>query len=187
MSQKVNKVGIYSGIFDPVHHGHISFAQKALKDLGLKKVYFMVEPNPRRKESASDIRHRLNMMWLALRDQPGLELLHMDHQTFSVAETLPWLEEKFEDAKLHLLMGSDRFKKLHTWPGFEHLKSKVEFVVGQRAGDDTSNIPIDHQTVSAGLADLASSNLRDLPQNQLATAVPDTVAQYIKAEQLYSD
>jgi nicotinate-nucleotide adenylyltransferase len=183
----MKKIGIYSGIFDPVHHGHISFAQKAMKELGLEKVYFMVEPQPRRKTNQSDIRHRLNMMWLALRDQPGLELLHSDHQTFSVAETLPWLEEKFDDAKLHFLMGSDRFMKLHTWPGFEQLRSKVDFVVGQRADEDTSQIPIDHHPLSTGLADLASSGIRGLPSNQLSTAVPDNVAQYIKAEQLYSD
>ena len=183
----MKKIGIYSGIFDPVHHGHISFAKKAMQELGLDKVYFMVEPTPRRKTEQSDIRHRLNMMWLALRDQPGLELLHSGHQTFSVAETLPWLEEKFEDAKLHFLMGSDRFMKLHTWPGFEQLQSKVNFVVGQRAGHDTSNIPIEHQPVSTGLADLASSGVRDLPGAEMATVVPDTVAQYIQAEQLYTN
>ncbi len=183
----MKKIGIYSGIFDPVHHGHISFAQKAMKELGLEKVYFMVEPQPRRKTNQSDIRHRLNMMWLALRDQPGLEMLHGDHQTFSVAETLPWLEEKFDDAKLHFLMGSDRFMKLHTWPGFEQLRSKVDFVVGQRTNEDTSQIPIDHHPLTTGLGDLASSGVRSLPDNQLATAVPDNVAQYIKSEQLYTD
>lgn len=180
-------VGIYSGIFDPVHHGHISFAQKALQELGLDKVYFMVEPQPRHKANASSIRHRLNMMWLALRDQPGLEMLHLDHQTFSVAETLPWLEEKFQDAKIHLLMGTDQFKAIHSWPGFETLKSKVEFVVGQRADEDSSAIPIDHQPISTGLSDLASSNIRSLPTKQLATAVPDNVAKYITVEQLYSN
>jgi nicotinate-nucleotide adenylyltransferase len=183
----MKKIGIYSGIFDPVHHGHISFAQKAMKELGLEKVYFMVEPTPRRKTKQSDIRHRLNMMWLALRDQPGLEMLQSDHETFSVAETLPWLEEKFEDAKLHLLMGSDRFMNIHTWPGFESLKSKVDFVVGQRAGDDTSPIPIDHHAMTTGLSDLASSNIRNLSTDQMSTVVPDNVAQYIKAEQLYAD
>ena len=183
----MKKIGIYSGIFDPVHHGHISFAQKALRELGLEKVYFMVEPQPRRKTNQSDIRHRLNMMWLALRDQPGLEMLHSDHQTFSVAETLPWLEEKFQDAKLHFLMGSDRFEKLHTWPGFEQLKSKVEFVVGQREGEDSGQILIEHQPIEASLSDLSSTNIRSLPTEQLATAVPDNVAQYIKTEQLYLD
>lgn len=179
-------VGIYSGIFDPIHHGHISFAQKALQELGLDKVYFLPEAKPRRKADASDIRHRLNMVWLALREERGLELLQLEHPTFSVAETLPWLEERFKDAKLHLLMGTDLFKDVHQWPGFEQLKSKVNFVVGQRAGEDSSQIPIDHQPITASLSDLASSNVRGLSQAQLATAVPSDVARYINTNQLYT-
>jgi len=182
----MKNIGIYSGIFDPVHHGHVSFAQKALKDLGLDKVYFLPEAKPRRKSQASDIRHRLNMVWLALRDQKDLELLQLDHPTFSVAETLPWLEDKFQDAKLHLLMGSDLFKDLHQWPGFDELKSKVNFIVGQRDGDDSTPIQIEHQPITASLADLASSNIRGLSSAQLATAVPSDVARYISGNKLYS-
>jgi nicotinic acid mononucleotide adenylyltransferase len=114
-------------------------------------------------------------------------LLQLDHPTFSVAETLPWLEEKFEDAKLHLLMGTDLFKNVHTWPGFEQLKSRVDFVVGQRAGEDSSQIPINHQPISAGLSELASSGVRNLPVDQISSMVPDDVARYISTNQLYSD
>lgn len=183
----MKKIGIYSGIFDPIHHGHVSFAQKALHELGLDKVYFLVEPKPRHKNQPSEIRHRLNMVWLALREQRDLELLQIDHPTFSVSETLPWLEERFQDAKLHLLMGTDLFKNVHTWPGFEVLKSKVDFVVGQRIGEDSSLITINHQQISTGLSDLASSNLRHLPADQMANVVPDDVARYISTNQLYSN
>lgn len=179
-------IGIYSGIFDPIHHGHISFAQKALQELGLDKVYFLVEPKPRRKTEQSDLRHRLNMAWLALNQERNLELLPLDHETFSVAETLPWLEDKFQDAKLHFLMGTDRFKDVHNWPGFEQLRSKVDFVVGQRTGQSSKDIPIEHSAVETNLSDLASSNIRALDQAQLATAVPADVARYIQVNQLYS-
>ena len=180
-----DRIGIYSGIFDPVHHGHLSFARKALHELGLDKVYFMVEPQPRRKTGQSDIRHRLNMMWLALRDQPAMELLDSGHQTFSVGETLPWLEEKFKDAELYLLMGSDRFKKLPGWPGFDSLKNRVKFVVGQRSDDDSQQVPIDHTPVQTVLPELASSQIRTMPVHQLPAAVPAMVSQYIQAQGLY--
>jgi nicotinate-nucleotide adenylyltransferase len=181
------KIGIYSGVFDPVHHGHISFAEKALHELGLDKVYFLVEPEPRRKPHSSGVRHRLNMVWLALREHKDLELLPLDHPTFSVKETLAWLEEKFEDAELHLLMGTDLFQHLPDWPGFDSLKSRVKFVVGQRGQMDSSQVPIEHQAITAELPDLASSDIRQLPAEEMASAVPDNVAKYIKAEQLYLD
>lgn len=126
------------------------------------------------------------MAWLALLEHADLELLQLEHATFSVAETLPWLEDKFKDAQLHLLMGTDLFNELPNWPGFEQLKTKVKFVVGQRDGQDSSQVPIDHQPIRAGLADLASSNIRGLSSDQLSTAVPHDVASYIAANNLYS-
>lgn len=182
----MKKIGIYSGVFDPIHRGHISFAQKAIKELGLDKVYFLVEPKPRHKKNSSDIRHRLNMAWLALREHKDLELLQLDHPTFSVAETLPWLENKFEDAKLHLLIGTDLFETIHTWRGFDQLKDRVNFVVGQREGQDSTGIPIDHQPISSGLADLSSSTARDVTTDELPSVVHDDVASYIQTNNLYS-
>jgi nicotinate-nucleotide adenylyltransferase len=184
MSQ-TKKIGIFSGTFDPIHHGHISFARKAAHQLGLDKVYFLVEPQPRRKSQASDIRHRLNMMWLALQDYPELELLPMDHLTFNVADTLPWLEEKFAGAELHLLLGSDLFAGVHNWPGFETLKRHLQFVVGQRRQDDTAGHPIQHQAVTTDLSQISSSLVRGLRGEQMAGLVPETVAQYIDAQKPY--
>ena len=181
------KIGIYSGTFDPVHHGHISFAQRAAQELGLDKVYFLVEPQPSHKQAASSIRHRLNMMWLALQDYPNLELLTSDQQKFNVAETLPWLEQKFQDAELHLLMGTDLFKYVHTWPGFEALQAHMKLAIGQRGQDSRALSSVDHQPISTQLNDISSSTIRSLKAGQLDGLVPETVAQYINSQGLYQD
>lgn len=181
------RIGIYSGTFDPVHHGHISFARRAAQELGLDKVYFLVEPVPSHKQAASSIRHRLNMMWLALQDYPELELMTTDQQKFSVAETLPWLEQKFKGAELHLLMGTDLFKYVHTWPGFDSLQSRMKLAVGQRGQDSRALSSVDHQPISTQLNDISSSVVRSLEGHQLDSLVPETVAQYINSQGLYQD
>ncbi len=181
----MKKVGIYSGVFDPVHHGHISFARRAARELGLDIVYFTPEPRPRRKQNPSDIRHRLNMLWLALQDIPELELLPLDHHQFTVRETLPLLQEKFPGTKLHLLLGTDLFKYIHTWPDFETLQRQVRFVVGQRDGNSSADSPIAHHAIGTQLSDLTSTSARQRQASQLAGLVPDPVAQYISAQQLY--
>lgn len=182
----MKKVGIYSGVFDPVHHGHISFAQRARHQLGLDTVYFLPEPKPGHKADASDIRHRLNMLWLALKDTAHLELLPIEHHRFTVQETLPWLEQKFKDADLHLLMGTNLFKSVHAWPGFDSLKQRVQFVVGQREGESSADITaIPHRIVTTELADLASTNVRQAHTSEHLTLVPESVAQYITAQNLY--
>lgn len=181
------KIGIYSGTFDPVHHGHLAFAQRAIYELGLDMVYFLVEPQPSHKQAASSIRHRLNMTWLALQDQPKLELLTSDHQQFNVAETLPWLEQKFKDAELHLLMGADSFKFVHTWPGFDSLQRRVKLAVGQRGQDSLALSSVEHVPVSTQLNDISSSAIRALEGTSLSGLVPETVEQYIASQGLYQD
>ena len=188
MTNKVGKkIGIYSGTFDPVHHGHIAFARRAAHQLGLDKVYFLVEPEPSHNQQAQSLRHRLNMMWLALQDYPELELLPPQQQRFTVAQTLPWLEDKFQEAELHFLMGTDLFNKVHTWPGFDQLRRRLKFVVGQRSSGDSATSSLEHQSVSAELADLTSTAVRALKPHQMTGLVPDTVAQYINAQGLYDD
>lgn len=182
----MKKVGIYSGVFDPIHHGHISFARKAAQELGLDKVFFMPESDPRRKSTASDIRHRLNMLWLALKDFPELELLPHHHGQFTVNDTLPWIEDKFEDADLHLLMGTDLFNFIHTWPGFDHLKHRVNFVVGKRNGHTTEGLEsIHHNIIETSLPDVSSTLVRELSQPERSSYIPEDVAKYISAQQLY--
>ncbi|MCA9332160.1 adenylyltransferase/cytidyltransferase family protein, partial [Candidatus Saccharibacteria bacterium] len=46
----MKKVGIYAGSFDPIHKGHIALAEQAIQQCGQDKVFFMVEPRPRRKQ-----------------------------------------------------------------------------------------------------------------------------------------
>lgn len=181
----MNKIGIFSGTFDPVHHGHLAFAQRALHELGLDKVYFLVEPQPSHKQAASSLRHRLNMTWLALQDYPKLELLTSDHQQFNVADTLPWLEQKFAQAELHLLMGADSFKFVHTWPGFDSLQRRVKLAVGQRGQDSQQISSVDHLPISTQLNEISSSAIRALKGSNLSGLVPETVEQYIASQGLY--
>jgi nicotinate (nicotinamide) nucleotide adenylyltransferase len=147
----------------------------------------LVEPQPRHKPEASEVRHRLNMVWLALRDQSKMELLPLEHQNFSVAETLPWLEKRFSDAELYMLMGSDAFKKLPRWPGFDSLQVRVHFVVGQRQNDDTTPIPIKHTAVRSELGDLASCLVRAATAAEQAIHLPPLVHKYVLAENLYQE
>lgn len=185
MSGSVKKVGIYSGVFDPIHNGHISFARKAAHELGLDRVFFMAEPRPRRKHDSSDLKHRLAMVKLALKDHKELGLLSLDHPQFDIHLTLPWLEQKFADTELHLLMGTDLFGFIHTWPDFDLLQDRMKLVVGQREGESSAASAIAHQGVVAELGGLSSTQVRAAHTNDLPTLVPQPVAQYIVTHQLY--
>ena len=125
------RIGIYSGTFDPVHEGHINFALAAIQKAKLDKVYFMVEPRPRRKQGVRAYEHRLAMIRIALTKHKQLGYIVLEQARFDVHKTLPILQSRFEGSKLCMLMGDDFIKHLPHWPHVAELSS-VEIVMGLR-------------------------------------------------------
>ena len=76
-SEKLPRVGIYSGSFDPVHAGHIVFALKAQKIAGLEQVYFVPERRPLVGREPEHYVHRSVMLKQALRPYRQFEVFEL--------------------------------------------------------------------------------------------------------------
>jgi nicotinate-nucleotide adenylyltransferase len=139
MSNKL-RVGIYSGTFNPVHSGHVTFALQALESAKLDIIYFMPERRPRQKQHVEHYGHRVAMITRALKPHPRLDVLETDDVSFTVARTFTRLQQRFQDAELVFLMGSDVVSHLHTWPAIDKLLTNSELVVGLRAGTSVSDL-----------------------------------------------
>ena len=131
-----SKVGIYAGTFDPVHKGHIAFALQAQKECKLDKIFFLVEPRPRRKQGVRALEHREVMVRLALEPHKKFGSITLEHANFSVEQTLPKLQALFEGAELTFLMGEDVFAHLNRWPHVDELLRSSSFIVGVRKNDE---------------------------------------------------
>jgi nicotinate-nucleotide adenylyltransferase len=138
----LSKIGIFSGTFDPVHKGHITFALEALRQEGLASVYFLPEQTPRRKEGVTHYAHRVAMLKLALKPYKSLHVLELPDRQFDIAKSLPRLQAKFPDTELELLMGSDTFAGLvaYGWPNQEVLFERSGLLVGLRLGQVPADI-----------------------------------------------
>lgn len=136
------RVGIYPGTFDPVHHGHMAFATEVLTNLHLDKVVFLPEPKPRGKASATDITHRIAMIEQAIRSDDRLQVMQPDSLSdqFTVASTLPLLQQAFPGDSLIFLIGSDIAKTLDRWPDIADLLQSTSLAIGMRSGDDQQQI-----------------------------------------------
>jgi nicotinate-nucleotide adenylyltransferase len=127
------RIGIYSGTFNPVHSGHVTFALQTLQAANLDKIYFLPERRPRYKKHVEHYGHRVAMIRQALQLHPKLEVLETDDVSFTVSRTLPRLELRFPGAELVFLMGSDVVTHLQTWPNAEMLLQRCELAIGLRA------------------------------------------------------
>ncbi len=195
----MKKVGIYSGTFDPIHAGHLAFAHEAAKQCGLDKVFFLIEPRPRRKQGVKAFEHRVRMVQLAIQDEPKFGSIMLEQQRFTVTDTLPVLLKRFQGAELCLLMGDDNLDHLSSWPHLEELLKNVLFVVGLRRQkeaevnrqidiiEQTRGLKIRHRLFQAPRPEVSSSTVkRSLQRGYNSAGVPPTVAKYIKSQGLYS-
>ncbi len=196
---KTARIGIFSGTFDPVHHGHLVFARAAMAAAKLDKVVLLPEAEPRGKQGVTSLTHRLEMLRLATHDTPEFEVLSLASLRFDVAHTLPQLVQQFHGAELVLLVGSDVAQTFgRRWPGLEVLLSTVELVIGLREGDDQAAIEMlmgqlqeaypmltpRYRFVSANpYAHGASSRVRQAVRTSNET-IPH-IADYIVAHRLY--
>jgi nicotinate-nucleotide adenylyltransferase len=133
------RIGIFGGSFDPVHHGHLILAQDALEQLQLDRLIFVPAGiNPHKLESGPQASnaHRLKMLQLATQDEPRFQVdpLELDREgpSFTV-DSVETFRRRWPDALFFLLLGEDNLPKLHTWNRFEELRRWVTFISFGRA------------------------------------------------------
>jgi nicotinate-nucleotide adenylyltransferase len=193
-------IGIFSGTFDPVHSGHIAFCRAAVQAATLEKVVLLPEAAPRGKSPVTSLAHRRAMLELATAADPHLEVLTLPDKRFSVARTLPRLQQLFAGHKLSLLVGSDVVQTFaHRWPGLETLLAEMELIIGLRAGDTASTVEglleavqrampkltLRYRLLDSPYAQAASSQIRSV--GAVPAHLPPPVTAYIAAHRLYAE
>ncbi len=192
----MSRIGIFSGSFDPVHVGHITFALLAMKEAQLDKVYFLPELKPRRKPEVTHISHRIAMLRLATMPYANLELLEFPDRQFSVAKTMPRLHQRFHGDQVFLLLGADVLEFLPDWPLAKRLLNTYGLIVAQRKRrSDLVEVSINAlpvppqglyilQTTAEGIS---SSHIRQaVIRHESAKGLLPSTGKYIKKHWVYS-
>lgn len=193
------KIGIYSGTFDPIHEGHIALAKAALERGGLDKIFFLVEPRPRRKQGVKAFEHRTAMVKLAIKKEARFGSIILEQQRFTPADTLPLLTERFKGAELHMLMGDDMLDHLASWPQVKYLLEAVDFVIGARRNDKSSvesviktlektrGIKLRYRIIEIDLSKVSSSQIRAIiKRGHKPKQLTEPVWEYIGEQKLYA-
>lgn len=183
------KIGIYGGTFNPPHLGHLEAARTAVRVLGLDKLLLVpaaVPPHKQLPQGTPSQKHRLEMtakMADALL-MPGVaEVSTMELERAGksyTSDTLAAVHERYPDAELWLLMGTDMFLTLHLWHepaeilklagvcafGRTEQDGEALFVPQREYLQKTYNARVTTITLP-GLVDISSTRLRErLAQGQ---------------------
>jgi nicotinate-nucleotide adenylyltransferase len=131
-------IALLGGTFDPVHYGHLRFADEVRRALGVSEVRLIPAGDPpHRAGPAAAGADRLAMLRLAVAEFKGLVVdereLVRGGRSYTVL-TLEELRREYGSRPLLLLLGADAFRMLPTWHRWHELFALAHIVVVARPG-----------------------------------------------------
>ena len=127
-------VGLYGGSFDPPHDGHRHVARKAMKKIGLDRIWWLVSPgNPFKPEPSAPISKRLTLA-RSLMQEPRMivtdfETTLSQNRTYDVVRHL---QKSHPSVRFVWIMGADSFMGIHRWYKWQQLVKSVPLCVVSR-------------------------------------------------------
>jgi len=186
---ELQKIGIYGGTFDPVHHAHLILARLALERFALERIVFVpTRLSPHKNASVATPEARLQMLRSAIENEAQFELddceLQREPPSYTI-DTVEKMRQQYQGAHLFLLIGDDNLAGLPSWRGFEDLRHMVTFIVLQRAFT-----PVVHEYLSVDRRiDISATEIRNrvADGHSIQYLVPRSVEQIIRTRGLYRE
>lgn len=135
---------IFGGNFDPIHYGHLYLARKIAKEISIEKIIFV--PNnypPHRARSKTSIVDKINMIKLAIRNDPLFEISYLEtkkNNIYYTIDTLKKIREKMNYLRpLCLIIGEDNLQKLYLWKDWKEILSYSHLLICPRKNQKKNN------------------------------------------------
>ncbi|KMP12711.1 hypothetical protein UR09_00435 [Candidatus Nitromaritima sp. SCGC AAA799-A02] len=141
MKKNRQKIGVLGGTFDPVHLGHLGLARETFEAFDLDRVLLVPvfqSPHKKRIPTASPL-HRLEMLRLALKNDSKLEIMDVEVRRKELSytiDTLDYIESRFPDSELFLILGRDNLPQLDSWKDAGKIMERFHILVASRPGQE---------------------------------------------------
>ncbi len=185
------------GVFDPIHIGHLFTAEEARIKFCLDKIIFVpcLHPTHKRNDQITDIKHRLQMSYLAIKSNPFFEVSEIEINRPGPSYTVDTIRE-FRgiygwNADIFFITGADAFLEIETWYKKDELLKLCKFVAATRPGYDLGKLNTNFKKVlyvmEIPLLAISSTDIRYRIKNDLSIKyiVLEKVRDYIYKNKLY--
>ena len=138
-------IGLYSGSFNPIHHGHVMLANYLVEFSDLDELWFVVTPqNPlKKKEDLLADEERLRMVQLAVGDDPRFRVsdveMHLPTPSYTI-NTLTALSDQYPDCRFVFVCGMDSLQNFKNWREYQSILDNYELLVFPREGYDGGDL-----------------------------------------------
>jgi nicotinate-nucleotide adenylyltransferase len=182
--------GLYGGVFDPPHNGHVALARAALEHFDLQQLLVLVVVDPGHKNVELEFEARYKLARLAFDGLPRTQLHPEGHAR--TADSL----RKHHFADAIFFIGADEFATFPTWKDPEEVLRRARLGVATRPGyppDAFEGVlaqleqPERVEFFEIPAVDVSSSGVRRRIRagESLQGLVPDAVAREIESAGLY--
>jgi nicotinate-nucleotide adenylyltransferase len=195
------RLGVYGGVFNPPHHGHLIAAQEAHAQLGLDVVVWIpVADAPHRtveNDPGAEVRFEMVELATAADERFRVSRIELEREGPSyTADTLRELRAREPEAELFLVLGGDQALALPTWREPEEVLALATLAVFERGSSNRNAIAIK----VGRLRGFERVRFLDMPRIDISSTlvrrraatgkpirylVPDKVANFIGAQSLY--
>ncbi len=186
-------VGLFGGMFDPPHLGHVAVARAARGALGLDVLVVTVARSPgHRADPVAAPEVRLEMAHAAFDDLDGVVVSDRELRRAGPTYTIDTVEELLEegpDDHVVLLVGADAAEGLPGWHRAGELARLVEVAVVPRPGTSSGLPPgFRARIVAMDPIDLSSTQVRAAlaAGGDPTGLIPARVVPLVTARRLYS-
>lgn len=200
---RIYRLGILGGTFDPIHVGHLACADEVRDGFGLDAVIFIPTAHPvfKRNQQIAPALERFKMCRLATADNPSFDVSAIEIErggdTYTV-DTLRALRRHYPaNVEIFFIAGVDAISTITKWKDSEALGGMARFIAVSRPDFDLSdeqkcrlmrnesNIDVSFLEITA-LA-ISSSGIRErIGQGKsVRYLVPAAVDEHVKSNGLY--
>jgi nicotinate-nucleotide adenylyltransferase len=190
----VPRIGVFGGLFNPPHVGHLSLCQEAAWQLGLDRVVLVPTGQPaHRPPPRESPEMRLRLAQAAALGNPMFTVSRLEIDRIGpsyTVDTLRELSHRYPGSSLHLLIGADQLAAMDTWHEPPAIVQLARLAAALRPGVDVSRADIPNlDWVEMPQIGISSSLVRERVRTgrPIRYFVPDAVRELIEAEGLYRD
>lgn len=196
----LQRIGIFGGSFDPVHHGHLAIVQAGQAALNLDQVILIPTAQQPLKPAGAYANgdQRLAMLRLACDGVPGLVVSSIELTRGQPSYTIDTVQAltATHQAEWFLIIGADAARLLPHWKAFEQLPLFATIVVMQRPQTSVSIHELEAYhphfvdriiVVDGPQLSISSSEIRQrvATSQSIRGLTPDSVVDYIQTHRLY--
>jgi nicotinate-nucleotide adenylyltransferase len=189
IGNRIQKIAIVGGTFDPIHLGHLKIITEVAKKFEKVIVIPTGEPWLKATKPIATGEQRVAMVQTAvnslnLADQVVVSAIEVKRAGPSYAiDTVTELKKIYPQANFTLVLGSDAAKNLHKWHRSDELQKLVEVLVVKRASVPPSDFP----EIAIDAPEISSTEIRDkvAHSQEISDLVIPTISTFIKEHQLY--